>query len=137
MAAVNEIDVLLTYDELRILLFSIGCTECEGVFMPRKEFSQEEVLKAMHTMSGRGILIADNDVFIIREDIREMLEVISRPAATEELDTGYGNQMYFVYICPDRIVVSEKYWMKKDTVRLRMYNAEDYREWRRSLYDNR
>ena len=58
MAEVIEEGKILTFDELRILLFACGIEEINGVFMPEKVFTEEEVLSALHHMAEREIIRA-------------------------------------------------------------------------------
>ena len=69
MAEVIEEGKILTFDELRILLFACGIKEINGVFMPEKVFTEEEVLSALHHMAEREIIRAEETDFTIREDI--------------------------------------------------------------------
>lgn len=52
--------LILTFDEIRILLYSLGFTSCEGIYMPQKEFTPSEVLKAVHSLERRGLLTAES-----------------------------------------------------------------------------
>lgn len=48
--------VFLTFNEIRILLYSQGFHSCEGIYMPEKNYSAQEVLAAVHNLVRRGIL---------------------------------------------------------------------------------
>ena len=50
-AKLVEQGIFLTFDEIRILLYGLGKTKIEGVWMPEKEFTEQDVLAAMHHLS--------------------------------------------------------------------------------------
>ena len=100
--------ILLTYDEIRILLYSQGYTACEGIYMPEKQFSAQEVLQTMHRLAGRGLLIPQEETadaalqssgdfespqalseespkelsFVLRPDICRMVLAMGNPAGS-------------------------------------------------------
>lgn len=131
MAEAVENGLILSFDEIRILLYSLGIREVEGIYMPEKKFAEDDIVRALQHMSRRGLITAVDAEFIIREDLIKMLTVMGRPDGTmiwgrEET----GGPEYFCYIAPDRIVVSERYWKKKDALKLRMFTAEAFEAWR-------
>ena len=102
--------VFLTFNEIRILLHSQGFHSCEGIYMPEKNYSAQEVLAAVHNLVKRGILqimegedgndpkggLAENafvregaqegaaymDTFQIRPDILQMVLIMGAPVKT-------------------------------------------------------
>lgn len=102
--------VFLTFDEVRILLHSQGFHSCEGIYMPEKIFSSQEVLSVIYSLSKRGILqvmeekereapgsaveaevlserkregsAAKVDMFHIRQDILQMILIMGAPVET-------------------------------------------------------
>lgn len=54
-----EKSIILSFDELRILLFSQGYRSCEGVFMPEKDFSHTDILRALQKLVRGGLLSID------------------------------------------------------------------------------
>lgn len=141
MAEVIEEGKILTFDELRILLFACGIKEINGVFMPEKVFTEEEVLSALHHMAEREIIRAEETDFTIREDIREILHIMGHPENAFVWSPKEGSILedeYYCYIVSGKVVVSEQYWKKKETVKLRMFSLEDFDKWReemRNTYD--
>ena len=138
MERVIETSLLLTYDELRILLYSQGFRSCEGIYMPDKDFTSEEVLAALHRLVRGGLLSVtgkqDGELFRIRDDLAQMVKIIGDPAGTlviDDPDSGAGR--YFCYVRPDAIVVSERYPGKADCLRLRIFSAEQFIQWREAL----
>lgn len=49
-------NIILSFDELRILLYSQGFRRCEGVYMPEKDFSQENIINALDKLEKNGLL---------------------------------------------------------------------------------
>ena len=102
--------VFLTFNEIRILLHSQGFHSCEGIYMPEKNYSAQEVLAAVHNLDKRGIIqiregedgndtkggLAENafvregaqegaaymDTFQIRPDILQMVLIMGAPVKT-------------------------------------------------------
>lgn len=77
MAQVIEKGIFLTFDEIKILLFNMGVSEIEGVYMPEKSFSKEEIILAMHHMSDVGVIEATEEKFRIREDVKMLLTIMA------------------------------------------------------------
>ena len=53
--------IVLTFDELRILLYSQGYRRCEGVYMPEKDFSEENIIRSLSILEKNGLLIVDRE----------------------------------------------------------------------------
>ena len=130
-AEVIEKGILLTFDEIRILLYGMGVSEIDGVYMPEKAFTEEEFLLAMQHLSASGLIEAGDEKFLIREDIRSLLEIVSSPEWTDIWKPlGEEGPAYFLYFSESRIVVSERFWRKKDTLRLTVFEREEFDRWR-------
>lgn len=125
--------LLLSYDEIRILLYSQGFRKCEGVFMPQHEYTQKEILETMNALSQRKLIRAEGDAFSISDEMHRMLEVIGNPGGTFILRTVPGGPSYYCYVVPDTVVVSEKYFRKKDTLRLRMFTPQAFTDWKEQV----
>ncbi|WP_346911255.1 hypothetical protein [Faecalicatena orotica] len=137
MAEMIERAILLSFDELRILLYSMGVRTLEGIYMPEKQFSEMEVIQALRHLSGNGFILAENKQFSIREDLLCMLEIMGHPAGTLVCSSkDDSTQEYFCYMVPDRVVVSQRYWKKKDTLKLTMLTEEEFKVWRAQTDDH-
>lgn len=130
-AKVIEKGILLTFDEIKILLYGMGVSRVEGVYMPEKIFCEAEIISAMHHLAEAGFIEAGEKKFLIREDIRLLLEIMSVPVWTD-IWSPYGEEgpVFFLYGKGKRIVVSEKFWRKKDTLRLCMFESDAFEKWR-------
>lgn len=145
-----EHTISLTFDELRVLLYSQGFKKCEGIYMPRKLFLASDVIAALKKLVECGLLTIEQErqftqklpivfgtdadiedskdpeeIFYIREDLLKMITIIGQPQTTEILDVGESKKI-FCYITDDGVVTSERYVGRKDTVRLMLLDAEKY-----------
>lgn len=132
-----EKGLLLTYDEIRILFYGMGVAQIEGVYMPEKLFTEEEILLAMHHMSKSGFIEAGSEKFRIREDVREVLEVMASPEWTD-IWRPHGDEgpSFFLYGSGKLTVVSEKFWKKKDTLRIAIFKEKEFEKWREEFMDD-
>lgn len=130
----EETAYIFTFDELRILLYSLGFTQCEGVRMPEKDFSAAEVIEGIRNLAAEGVAVPEEDGFRIAEDVARMLRVIGAPITTFSFEAG-GAQ-YFCYVSDDAVVVSERYWERAEAVRLRMLDTAAFTAWREGLEDD-
>lgn len=144
MEEMVEAGIILSFDEFRILLYSMGIQTVEGIYMPEKKFSVQDIIQALHHMSVRGIIVAEQDAFTIRKDLLKILEIVGnpgqtiiwRPDITDEVVVA-SKQQYFCYIAQEQVVVSERYWKKKDTLKLRRFTKKEFEQWRKQVaYDN-
>lgn len=152
---VVEKSIILTFDELRILLFSQGERSCEGVFMPRKIFSPEIIINALDVMNKNGLLIYDEsrsnqeslpavlgddedadgsqgEKYTIREDLLDMLEIIATHTGSEIIEIESGRKL-FCYYSEKGILTSEKCINRKDSVRLTQYTTDSFSEFRKAF----
>ena len=126
-AKLAEQGIFLTFDEIRILMYGLGKTKIEGVWMPEKEFTEQDVLAAMHHLSKAGFIIARDDRFVMREDVQRIMEIAASPDDTEIWrPCGAQGPAYFLYYAGKNVVVSERFWRKKDTVRYALFGVEEF-----------
>ncbi len=136
-AEIIEKGIFLTFDEIRILLYGMGVAEIDGVYMPEKNFRKEEIITAIHHLSEAGFIRAGDEKFYIREDIRELLEIMAEPERTEIWrPSGQTGPAFFLYIKGERVVVSEKFWRKHDTLKLKVFEKEVFKKWREEYMDD-
>lgn len=109
MCGYADKSIILTFDEIRILLYSQGFRTCEGIYMPEKEYTEKEILRAMHHMAkrgffttlpglgndqdeapgtltdggeGHGIRQEENNLFNLKPDLQRMILSMGAPAGT-------------------------------------------------------
>ena len=129
MRELLEKGILLSFDELRVLLYACGVRAVEGVFMPEKAFSEEDVISILYRLTKRGLISAEEEVFVIREDLKELLDMMGAPERTF-IHSAEDGREYFCYESADRLVISELYRKKADTVKLTASSPEAFRSWR-------
>ncbi|MCB6415384.1 hypothetical protein LI221_09970 [Faecalimonas umbilicata] len=136
-AEVIEKGILLTFDELRILLYGMGVREIEGIYMPEKTFQKEEILFAMHHMAEAGFIEAGEEKFRVREDVRTLLETMAYPEQTEIFHPG-GSEgpAFFLYEKEETVVVSQQFFQKKDTLRLSVFGRKEFEQWREEIVND-
>ena len=76
MYQVIDREILLSFNEMRILLYNMGFKSVKGILMPREEFRREEIIRSMHHMSLHGMICFTEEGFQIRPDLEELLRVI-------------------------------------------------------------
>lgn len=116
--------IILTFDEIRILLYSQGFRTCEGIYMPEKEYTAKEILRAMHHMAKRGLFIThpghdldeyagtmtddgkgqsfkqeENSLFRLKPDLQRMIRAMGASAGTfvfrpGEAVAGFQEELY-------------------------------------------
>lgn len=136
-AKIIETGILLTFDEIRILLYSMGVVRIEGVYMPEKNFSEKEIISAMHHMAAAGFIEAGEERFLLREDIRRLLEIMAAPARTDIWrPRGEGGPAFFLYWKGEQVVVSEQFFRKKETLRLSIFDQAALEKWMEEFKDD-
>ncbi len=126
---------LFSFDELRVLLTALGYHECEGVFMPHKEFTAEDVLLVTYHLEKNGFLIAGEDAFRVPGDLERILRVIGEPEASFSI-RGAGGRECYCYVVPGFVVVSEKVFEMRECVRIRGMSTEAYAAFREEIGDD-
>lgn len=137
MTEIIEKGILLGFDELRVLLYGMGIAEIRGVYMPEKIFSETEVITSLHRLSESGYIIAEEEKFIIREDIKYLLHLVAHPDGTDIWKPrGEEGPSFFLYFADNKVVVSERFWRKKDTLRFTLFENKDFEVWRNEYLDD-
>lgn len=145
MEVSSEQSVLLTFDEVRILLYSLGFTKCEGIYMPEKEFSEKTVIRTMHKLSKRKLLdvdvSGDRTRFVLKPSLERMLMTMGSPAGTFIYRPGeslpgfsldfYNGPEYFCYMAPDYCLIAERDWTRRESLRLRTMDLDRFRSWQK------
>ena len=151
-----ERSMILTFDELRILLYSQGFRRCEGVYMPEKDFSQRDIIKALGKLTECGLLSVEksaaqaealplvfdeegagagadsggpDEEFYIRKDLLEIIRIIGDHRDAELITTDDGKRL-FCYYAEGSVVTSMRCEGRKDSVRLTRYTADGFESFR-------
>lgn len=137
MPVVVERGWLFTFDEIKILLYGIGAREVEGIYMGENLLTEQEIIPALHQMADRGMISAEENGFVMRQDVRKMVEIMAHPSGTFVWKVqDMGGPEFFCYAAPGEVVVSERYWRKKDTLKLRLFSTEAFEAWKEQIEDD-
>lgn len=75
--------VFLSFNEIRVLLRSLGYLSCKGIYMPERNFTSYDVLNTMLGLSKRGILLPAEEPSSEAEDKSAGDQEISRASKGE------------------------------------------------------
>lgn len=128
--------ITLTFDEFRILLYNMGCSRIDGIRMPEKVFTEEEILKAMHHMESSGLIIAGSKSFAISEELKEILEIVAAPLSSFVFRPGAGRQDYYCYVAENTVITTEKRPYREDSIRLCRYEYQEFLTWKEQQEDD-
>lgn len=123
-------NLILSFDEIRILLYNLGFRQIDGILMDEKNYSGSDILQSLKHLSDNGIISAGDNVFSIREDVCDCLEIIGNPVYVERIVSRPGRPSYAVYNSPDLIVVTQLYEKKKDTLRIMTFTTTEFNRWK-------
>ncbi len=126
---------ILSFDELRILLASLGYGSVDGIFMEEKEFKRSDVIQSLFHMQKAECITPHDDVFSLDEELEKILRAVGEPDGTEVLEADNGRQV-FCYYKGDVVAVSERYFEKKDTLRLYGFKRDVFDLWRKENFDD-
>ena len=127
---------ILTYDEFRILLYSFGITQVNGIIMEEKEFSESNVVQAMHHLWIIGFLMSEGDSFHIEDGLYQIMDVIAHALAWELLEFKRDSASYYCYIRGNDVAISEKYWNKPNSLRLHHMKLDEFNQWKERINDD-
>ena len=126
---------ILSFDEFRILLASLGYGSVDGIFMAEKEFTRSDVIQYMFKMQKAECITQQEDAFTLDEELENILRAVGEPDGTEVLEADNGRQV-FCYYKGDVVAVSERYFEKKDTLRLYGFSRDGFGLWRKEYFDD-
>ena len=129
----NDPGIIISYDELRILLYNRGFRSCNGILMPDRAMSDEEVLQTLNKLALRGMIRAEEEHFVIEPETARIVDLIGDPAGSYSFSDPETGQVYYCYLSDEMVVVTSKYWNKKDMLRIRTFTPEEYRIWREEI----
>ena len=129
----NEPVLIISYDELKILLYNRGFRSCSGILMPEKEYTQEEILQIMNRLALRGLIEAKEEHFVIPPQVAQTADLIGAPQSSYSFSDPETGQVYCCYISDTLVVVTEKNWARKDTLRIRRFTPQEFSDWRNEI----
>ena len=129
----TDMNLLLTFDELEILLYARGFREINGIRMPEKEFDREDVLHAVMHLQEEGLIKTEGEIFRFREDVTIIVDAIGRPVSYAVLNPGPEYPVFACYFVPGRVVTTELHEYRDKTLRIRTYTMEEFAAWKEGL----
>lgn len=125
---------LLTFDEIRILLYAYGVREIKGICMPEKNFTDADIVRALHHMTDQGFITADGEEFVVKKQLDAILKIMCLADRSYLWSpAGDGTPAFYCYDARDGVVVSELFWKKKETLKLRLFSQEEFRAWKEKM----
>lgn len=95
--------------------------------------TREEVLQAMNKLAVRGMIVAKEEYFAVTPETAKMVDLIGAPDSSYSFSDENTGQVYYCYLSDEMVVVTSKYWNKKDMLRIRTFTPEEYRIWREEI----
>ena len=126
---------ILSFDEFRILLASLGYASVDGIFMEEKQFTRSDVIQSLFRLQNGECIMADAEAFSLDTELETMLRTVGEPDGTEVLEADNGRQV-FCYYKGEYVTVSERYYEKKDTIRLYGFTLEAFALWRKENFSD-
>ena len=125
--------IVLTGQQLGILLQSMGTWEIEGICVPMERATDEETVLLIHTMVRQGILEVRENRFAIEKTLGEMLVCMVTASQKFPLEFSDG-QFFFCYPKDDSILLTSLYQRKRNALKLTMMNKIEYGEWKEEMF---
>ena len=88
-----------------------------------KPFSRQ-VDSRVNSIQGTGLGLAIT---------KQMVDLIGAPDSSYSFSDEKTGQVYYCYLSDEMVVVTSKYWNKKDMLRIRTFTPEEYRIWREEI----
>lgn len=123
-------NLILSFDELEILLYSRGFRQIKGIKMPEKDFSAREVVQALAHLTENGIICAGEEAFRIREDVIDVLEIIGNPVSVSFLEAFGGRPACSCYFAPGCVVITQLHEFKEKTLRIMTFTEDEFAAWK-------
>lgn len=128
---------LLSFAELTLLLYVKGVRRINGIHMPPKTYSDAEMVQLLHQLVKRGAVAYSGGKFMVCSELDRILAVMGNPEHDFILQGPSGQQQYYCYCTGNEVVVSEQYWKKPSTVKLRLFSYRQFLEWKEEVgYDS-
>ena len=129
----EEPGIIISYDELRILLYNRGFRSCKGILMPDRKMSEEEVLRTLHKLESRGMIEAGDEYFTISSEMQHIADLIGAPESSYAFSDNLTGQTYYCYLSQELVVVTQNDWNRKNTLIIKRFTPDEFNSWREEL----
>lgn len=129
-------NMLLTFDELELLLYVRGFREINGIRMPEKDFTAVEVLLAEKHLLEEGLLETRGELFAVREDVAKIVDALGSPVSYSVLAPGPEYPMFACYYIPGCYVTTELHEHREKTLRIRSFDEAEFAVWKEEMEDD-
>lgn len=129
----EEPGIIISYDELRILLYNRGFRSCKGILMPDRKMIEEEVLRTLHKLESRGMIEAGDEYFTISSEMQRIADLIGAPESSYAFSDNLTGQTYYCYLSQELVVVTQNDWNRKNTLIIKRFTPDEFNSWREEL----
>lgn len=130
----QETVYLFSFEELFLLFQSQGIFSVRGIYMEQGKVSGQRVLLILDKLASRGIIRAEEESFKLSESVWDILNCMAYPELDMELILD--GEQYYYYERENRIVVTEIGKTKKKTLKVRVFEREEFLRWKREAEDD-
>ena len=125
--------IIISYDELRILLYNRGFRSCKGILMPDRKMSEKEILQILHKLEGRGMIEAGDEYFTISREMQRIVDLIGAPESSYAFSDSLTGQTYYCYMSHELIIVTLNDRNRKKTLVIKKFTPDEFNTWREEL----
>lgn len=121
-----ESGVLLTFQELALLLQSAGVKYINGFCLSESEISDEEVIQLIGSLVRKGILKTSDTEFYMEDMVEKMIRCIGWP--DEDYEIEQENWQIYCYEKEEDVLVTKIYPVREKTLELILYSKEEFQQ---------
>jgi hypothetical protein len=128
--------LVLTFDEISILLYSRGYRQISGIKMPERDHTAPEIIYALKHMTDDGIVTAGEEAFRLRDDVAKIIDAIGNPVSVSMKESRNGHPAYSCYFTTGYVVVTQLHEFKERTLRITSFTEEEFVSWSEEIEDD-
>lgn len=136
MSGQNRTDeiLLLTFQEILLLLQSLGYTEVRGIRLESKKADKEGVIRLIGGLVDKGLLIPEEETFRIEEKLGRMMVCMGEPEQDYELE--YDGELFYCYEREEDALVTSLYQRRPEMLELRFFTEGGLKKWKEEMRDD-
>lgn len=119
---------LISEEELKVLLQSVGCHSGYGFALKGKPLEKEEAIHRLYSMVQKEFLYSDGHCFCLREELSQAMRNMKE--ASEVLIVEDEEKELPVYCCylGDKLLLCEWMSQRKNTIKLQLLEVQEFYE---------